>query len=937
MPGSPESHAGDSGTGAGTAARSISLRPLWWAATVFLGLSASAVGWTVWQLRADAINTAITELGNIATILAGQLSRSVQAIDGALLEVKTSARDETTPSDFRATFESRAVQEFLIDYRSRLPQVANFAIADQDGQLLVSTAGWPTPKIDIADRDYFQVARDWRDGRLITSIPVENRVDGNRTIVFARRLESESGTFLGVIFAGVNATYFEGIYGSVQSVQNLLFTLLKADGTILLRYPQGQDFAGRKLSAEANRLEALAKDGRGFRVIAQTDGKPRYVSVRAMPEYPLYVNMSVTESSALAAWRRRAAAIAFGSMLLLACSIYFLIAATRQVRRLSRSEALLTQKSVQLDSALNNMSQGLCMFDGQQRLTVCNKQYAEMYGLAPEQTAPGTPLSAIIEARQAANNIPDELPRVLADALDLARKPSSTVIEKLRDGRIVSVTRQAMTDRGWVAIHQDVTTQKRIEAQLARMARHDVLTGLANRALLMERANEALARLREHGEEFSILMLDLDRFKNVNDSLGHSVGDALLKVVARRLRQATGEDDTVARFGGDEFAVLHKAGPQRKDGAIMLANRILAVVTEPYDLDGRKVTIGTSIGITSAPRDGNDADILIKNADLALYKAKSEGGNRYCNFEPSMEAQARERRELEEDLRRAIARNEFELHYQTMIDVGRQECCGVEALVRWRHPERGLIHPGQFVALAEESGLIVPLGEWILRRACADAAAWPAHVKLAVNLSPSQLQQAGLLDVLKSTLAESGLPAQRLKLEITETVFLESSPHILALLHEIKLIGVSIVLDDFGIGYSSMKYLQMFPIDEIKIDKSFIQSMVDHVDCAAIVCAIAGLGRNLDIETTAEGVETMAQYVFLRAAGCQLAQGYLFSRPVPASHLVFDLAPELRDALKKRAQSVDHYSERLSAEDAVSRDRELHVARRRKALTTPLQ
>jgi predicted signal transduction protein with EAL and GGDEF domain len=356
------------------------------------------------------------------------------------------------------------------------------------------------------------------------------------------------------------------------------------------------------------------------------------------------------------------------------------------------------------------------------------------------------------------------------------------------------------------------------------------------------------------------------------------------------------EVDTVARLGGDEFAILRPIARAQRSQVTGLADRILVAITEPYDLDGRRFTIETSIGITFAPQDGSDAPSLLKNADLALYKAKSLGGNRYCLFEPSMEAEARERRELEEDMRKALTRNEFELHYQTIVDAARREVCGAEALVRWRHPERGLIPPDQFIGLAEESGLIVPLGEWILRKACADAAKWPSHLKLAVNLSPTQFKQGDLMVVLKSALADCALPLNRLELEITETVLLEKNEENLTVLHELKALGVSIVLDDFGIGYSSMKYLQMFPCDKIKIDKSFIQSMTTHTDSAAIVCAIAGLGRALDIETTAEGVETAEQFTFLRSAGCQLAQGYLFSRPVPASELTFERPAALKAA-----------------------------------------
>jgi diguanylate cyclase (GGDEF)-like protein len=878
---------------AGAFARALPLRWLWWAGILLLGSSATAVGWTIWQLRNDAIRASISETGNIATVLAGQLSRSMQSIDAVLLEVTRAAKDLDidTPPDFRAAFNRQRFRTTLVEHLARLPQAFNIAIADASGEVTVTTANWPTPKINVADRDYFQDARARTDGKLSASVPINNRINGSRTIVFARRLEASSGHFVGIIYVSVNTKYFEDIYGSTQSVNDLLFTLVREDGTILFRHPTDSRAAGRKLSAEAAWLASLANNGDGFRILAQADGNVRYVSSRMVPEYPLFVNISVLESTSLAGWRRQSLTIGFGSLVFLLCSIYLLIAVTRQVRRLSASESSLAQKSQQLDAALNNMSQGLVMFDGNRRLMVCNQQYRELYGLSAEQAKPGTEFRDILEARVALGCVPHDAQDFVTRGMDNAQRntPSYTV-NTLRDGRVVSITHQTMKNGGWVAIHQDVTAQKRTEAELAHMARYDTLTGLANRALFMERTNAAVERMRTTGESFAILMLDLDRFKTVNDSLGHPVGDSLLRLVAQRLRRLAPDVDNVARLGGDEFAVLLTVEPGRENRAVLLANRILSAITEPYELDGRRSTIGTSIGITFAPLDGSDADTLIKNADLALYKAKSEGGSRYCLFERTMEAEARERRELEDDMRKAIARGEFELHYQTVIDVGTQECAGAEALVRWRHPERGLIPPNQFIPIAEESGLIVPLGEWILRKACADAARWPAHLKVAVNLSPAQLKQSDLLGVVKSTLADSTLAPQRLELEITETVLLERSEHSLAVLRELKELGVSVVLDDFGVGYSSMRYLQMFPFDKIKIDKSFIQSMANHPDSAAIVCAITALGRTLDIETTAEGVETAEQFSLLRSAGCQFAQGFLFSRPKPVSEVSFDNA-----------------------------------------------
>lgn len=882
------------------APKAIPLHRLWWAAIVLLGLSVGAVGFTMWQLRNDAIKSAITDTGNIAAILAGQFSRSLNTIDAMLLEIRNTSKglDLDTPAKVRAIYGTKEMHETMRAHLAAVPHIFNVVIADENGQLVVSTAAWPTPTINVSDRDYFKTARTRVDGRLSTSVPIRNRIDGNQTIVFARRLESPNGAFAGVIFASVNSNYFESIYGSTQSIESLIFNLIREDGTILFRHPDRGSFAGKRLSQEATWQDSLNRGTKSFRILAKSDNVYRYVSVRAVPEYPLFINISIAEHTALAGWLRRSAMIGLGSAALLLCSIYLLIAITRQVRFLSRSESSLLQTSQQLDAALNNMAHGISMFDKQQRLVVVNKQYAAMYSLDPDLLKPGVPAREILEARVASGASPASRSYAEDRIKEMAVGKNYSVIDYLRDGRVIAINHQRMSNGGWVAVHQDITAQKRVEAELAHMARYDALTGLANRALFLEKVNDALARQANDGEPFSVLMLDLDRFKAVNDSLGHAIGDALLKAVGDRLRRLVRDLDVVARLGGDEFAVIQIADTNQRDQATVLANRVLSAITEPYDIDGRKIVIGTSIGITLAPQDATDADALVRHADLALYKAKSEGRNRYRFFEVAMEADARDRRELEEDMRRALLRDEFELHYQTVIDIRRRECCGAEALVRWRHPDRGLLFPDQFIGLAEESGLIMPLGGWILRRACSDAAKWPSHLKIAVNLSPIQLKQSNLMEVLKSALKETGLDPRRLELEITETVLVEKNEENLATLHEIKDLGVSIVLDDFGVGYSSMRYLQMFPFDKIKIDKSFIQSMTTHSDSAAIVCAITGLGRGLDIETTAEGVETAEQLQFLRTAGCQLGQGYLFSRPVPLAQLSFERPDALRDDVR---------------------------------------
>jgi diguanylate cyclase (GGDEF)-like protein len=449
-----------------------------------------------------------------------------------------------------------------------------------------------------------------------------------------------------------------------------------------------------------------------------------------------------------------------------------------------------------------------------------------------------------------------------------------------------------------VAIHQDITAQKRAETQIAYMARHDGLTGLANRAVLLEKMEEALARLRRHGNRFTVFMLDLDLFKTVNDSLGHPVGDELLKVVAGRLSACIRETDTVARLGGDEFAILATADGDQREAAIATANRLLGAVAAPCDLDGHHVNIGTSVGIALAPEHGTDVDQLVKNADLALYKAKSEGRDAYRIFEDAMGVEVRMRRAHQIDLRNALSNDEFELYYQPIVDIQTRQMASIEALIRWHHPQRGMIPPADFIPLAEESGLINQIGEWVLRKACSDALHWPPHIKVSVNLSAVQFRKIGPIDSFCQTLRESGLPPERLELEITESVLLQGSAENVETLHRLRLMGISIVLDDFGTGYSSLSYLRMFPFDKIKIDRSFVHELAKNADCAAIVSAVAGLGRSLRIDTVAEGVETEDQLLLVHAAGCTHAQGYLFGRPCPVAELKFGRFEQRQQKIK---------------------------------------
>jgi diguanylate cyclase (GGDEF)-like protein len=564
-------------------------------------------------------------------------------------------------------------------------------------------------------------------------------------------------------------------------------------------------------------------------------------------------------------------------------------AAARTERDAARNETLaLKAQNQNLDDAVNNMSQGLCMFNAAAEIVVCNQAYLRMYALSPHIVKPGCTLRRLIEHRRDVGLFRGDVDHYVAAILAIvATGEIKSHIGATADGRTINIVDQPMANGGWLVTHEDISERRRAEEKVAYMAQHDALTDLVNRSQFIERIEYELARTRRSTDGFAVFIIDLDHFKDVNDSLGHPVGDLLLRKVAERLRKSTRDIDTVARIGGDEFAVLQTLDGHAIDHSVSLAKRILRNLSAPYEIDGHQINIGASAGIALGPQDGGEAGQLMKNADLALYRAKSDGRNNYRFFELAMDVEARSRHALEADLRRALANSEFEVYYQTVFSFESGMICGAEALVRWIHPERGMVRPDQFIPLAEELGLIVPIGEWVLRTACTQAAKWPANLKLAVNLSAAQFKRGNLLAIVRGALADSGLAPERLELEITESVLLTQNAYNLALLRSLKELGVAIVLDDFGTGFSSLSYLRMFPFDTIKIDRSFVCDMSTREDCAAIVGAVTTLSRTLGIRTTAEGVETREQFELLRAAGCTLAQGFMLSRPRPAAELDF--------------------------------------------------
>jgi diguanylate cyclase (GGDEF)-like protein len=517
---------------------------------------------------------------------------------------------------------------------------------------------------------------------------------------------------------------------------------------------------------------------------------------------------------------------------------------------LSERKRQLEQVNVQLDLALNNMTHGLCMFDSHRRLIICNDHYAKMYKLTTELTTPGTALSAILQYLIDNGTFVETSEETLTGIDTFAANGNGKLVKALQDGRLIVISHQCTADGGWVAIHEDITERQKAEAHVTHLALHDHLTDLPNRVFFRDELEKRIQQLR-NGKKFAVLCLDLDRFKGVNDTLGHSIGDKLLIAVVKRLANCVKERDFVARFGGDEFIIIQANLDRPEDGG-KLAERIIERLSTTYEIEGQQIDIGASIGVAIAPTDGTSVDQLLKNADLAMYRAKEDGRGAYRFFEPEMDARIQARRALELELRSALVAGQLQLYYQPLVNPRSGEVRCFEALLRWFHPRLGEIPPSEF--------------------------------RVAINLSPIQFRNLNLVKIVFSSLAASGLAASRLELEITESLLLEDDTKTIAMLHEFRSLGIRIVMDDFGTGFSSLNYLRSFPFDKIKIDKSFIHDMSRGGDAVTIVKAIVDLARNLKIDVVAEGVEMAVQLEYLISEGCTEVQGHYFSEPQPIQY-----------------------------------------------------
>jgi len=844
-------------------------------------IAAVTIGATIMadNFRERALNSSERELENTVLLLARHFDQQLEDFEVVQKDLIAYMRSSGIASSeaYRRRMSGQDIHLMLKAKLSALSYVGGINIFDADGMLINASSIWPVPTVRVGDRSYFKAFKSDPQSPDMLIEPVYSRVTGVWTTVIAHKMTGPDGEFLGAIGRGIEPANFEKFFASLALGDDAAISMYHRDGTLLARYPHVEAMIGQNFMAGPVHQQVLSKSDQGtIRLTSPIDGKERLASARTLSHFPISVIATTTVAAALADWREQTRfliAVAGLSVLVIAVMLFLV------VRRLSQQHQLEKQR---LDTAINNMTQGLLMFDSSHRLVVANQRYIEMFGVSTEVVKPGCTMHDLLNHRK-------EIGSFTGDADEYC----STMFRKLRlgkifqtildaaDGRSIQVSYRPLPDGGWVTTLEDITERRRAEERITHLAHYDALTDLPNRALFHDRLKRELARMAP-GEQLAVLYIDIDEFKTVNDTLGHLIGDELLKSVAVSLGRCVSATDFVARLGGDEFAIVQTA-VKTPDEVSDLVTRVLDAIREPYECLGHQVTTDASIGIALAPQHGADLDQILKNADMAMYAAKSAGRRTYRFFEPEMDTQVKARRILEMDLRQAISDGALEVHYQPCVSLRDSEIAGCEALLRWRHAERGMISPAEFIPIAEETGLINQLGEWVLTTACTEAATWPDDIKLAVNVSPVQFKSGTLALKVVAALAASGLAANRLELEITEAVLIRDDEAALAILHQLRAIGVRIALDDFGTGYSSLSYLQRFPFDKIKIDRCFVNDISEPDGSSCIVQAVVNIAAARHMTTTAEGVETQQQRDLLRALGCAEMQGYLFSPAKPAA------------------------------------------------------
>ena len=830
--------------------------------------------------RTEALQQARAHGNSVAELFEENTERIFERVDQSLLVARALYAQD--PAAFSLKFWAEKAQMASGD-------VVQFALIGPDGYLLDTSAGYSGPPLYLGDREHFIKTMELTEDRLYVAKPVLGRASNKWTIQLARKLFDHGKNPAGIVVGSISVDVIGRFYDTAK---------LGVGGTLVLRNADYIVLAARGINQGAvigqrspGHVEGELRDG--FYSQYWSEGRPnrsnRLITVRKSRAFPLIFTAGISEQEIYSRARARQKIYLGGALLL----TFIILMATalhwRRQKALDSAQRELRDSVSKFEDALRNLPQGLSMFDGQDRLIAFNRQWLEAYQLSPDNIRIGMNFREVFANQEAVRDL-DAYLADLKDRLATSEQTSNTV--QFPDGRVIYISYGRRESGGWVATHEDITERKASEGRIERLAHYDSLTGLANRNLFKGALDEALDKYLLHHAAFAVLLMDLDKFKSVNDALGHQCGDALLKQVAARIKAQVRTVDTAARIGGDEFALIVVPGLSAlQDDAATLAARLVQAIAEPYEIDGHPVVIGCSIGVAVVPEHGTRSDEILRNADLALYKSKNAGRNCYNLHSPELKAEADQRDILEIELREAIWREEIEVFYQPVFELSTGRATSVEALARWRHKTRGLIPPAEFIPVAEEGGLIGELGKLVLAAACRHAVMLPDDIKVAVNLSALQFASGDLVDSVMVALADSGLAETRLELEITESVFLADSQENLKTLERLKRLGVSIALDDFGVGYSSLSYLTAFPFDEVKIDKSFIDR-IDRSETVAVLGSIVQLAKTLNLSIVAEGVETCEQVEKIRSLGIALGQGYFFSKPVPFGELLLQVLSE---------------------------------------------
>lgn len=840
------------------------------------------IGLAMYSMRCSTLDAARHSIERIGFAVAEQSAMTVRTLDLQLGQFRDEVeRQHPTAKSFSAIVQDPALAIQKDFQAATLPQAGGFAIIDAKGDIVLRTPNWPASldpghtgvRLDIKSRS---------DREIYISAPFQNETSKDWSVYVSRRINDANGAYAGLVAGVLKLGYFQDFYRVLAGQDHFAVTLYNLQGVTLTSYglPLVVGKRPQHLGKSWDKIVASGQP-RIFAGPGLTAPGTRFIAVHPLPAYPLVVNVSIAKADALANWQTQALLAAAGAACATLCTFLLLRAVMLQLRRLEASELSLSAQSLRLSTTLNHITDGVAMVDADGRVSVCNARAMELLDLPPGLMASRPLVETIIAYQRALGEYPEE---AASDRLmQQIREGAATVVERQRpNGTILEVQTLPLPKGGVIRTYTDITERRRSEAQIRYLAHHDPLTHLANRTLFREKLEQEIGRADAGGHRVAVLYLDLDRFKFVNDMRGHEAGDKLLVEVGRRLRTITSADETVARMGGDEFAAVMPL--DRSQGtAVDLAEDILRAVQQPIEIRSSSFHISLSIGIAHYPDHAGNAEELLRNADIALYQAKTEGLGQWRVFDATMQARQALLFEREQDLRNALNNKQFDLAYQPIVDVDTRRVVGCEALLRWHHPVHGPISPAEFVVLAEKLGLIGGIGRWALETACLEAVHWPADTYVAVNLSPIQMNDERLLDEVKSILSRSGLPANRLTLEVTETSLLEDSPTVRQTMEALRALGIRFSLDDFGTGHSGLGYLRRFPFDGIKIDKLFVQDMVEQPDAAAIVSALLAVSAELHLDVVAEGVETELQFLALQQRRCPFIQGHYFAKPMSSA------------------------------------------------------